>query len=702
MVRFLLAALVLSVLSVGKTLPPPTEVPAIDCAVVPPESVIPASAWPTTGSDAAWLGDSAPSLQGWNEYQRTLVDGATGPDGARYIHRLITERLPGLGSLVMQPPDTAFSRGGNGGAGGSNDTEFAAAVKAFRGAGLKVLLYSSLVHKGDDVQWANGSLFKHHPEWAQRHRDGSPTCLGNGAPCVTPMLSPSSQAAVDFEVNYTLGLLQRFPADGVYLDDNSLGGNASDPADFSAAATASWRAYLGERFGSEWAATCLGIHDIQNASMPVQPHIAPNGAMTVTPQWAAWLRFRNREMAKSNEAFRHALHAHSGAAVVAGNELQFADFTLATDLQLYHEDALLTESYDVEEWSAAKAILTRGLAASGTAPAWIGLFGMVNMTVAPQRLRPAAALAVRMLGACYMTKTKPHFSGSGMQHEPLDVAQTAVAQTLLWFTKVRASLFDPPTLQPVPPVTAVLCRAAIDFRSPKREQSSWSLEIGGDWLVKTAQAAGAPAAIVSAVNLGNTCVLGSSLKVLLLQNATVLSQRAVTAIAAWAKLGGTVIASSDSGTLDELGRPLPGPEGLLPRTTGAWGKGRMIVADAAPALPAEAAAAVKAASWQVLPVTPHNRSDWQFMPYADTSGKRLLLHALYLGAASGFQPSGDQLRLNTTLELLVPKVVAQSMAVHSPVAGAGVPRETFSNEPAGARLTLPNPAVYFVVELRYS
>ena len=98
---------------------------------------------------------------------------------------------------------------------------------------------------------------------------------------------------------------------------------------------------------------------------------------------------------------------------------------------------------------------------------------MVNMTVKPQRLRTSAALAVRMIGACYMTRTKPHFSGSGLQHEPMDAAQTAVAQTLRWFTTVRASLFDLPSLRPLPPVVAVLCRAGIDFRSPKREQSSW-------------------------------------------------------------------------------------------------------------------------------------------------------------------------------------------------------------------------------------
>ena len=675
-----------------------------DCAAVPLDPVINASAW--RADEAAWLGDSAPSLQGWDEYQLTLVEGATGPGGAQYIHRLITERLPGLGALVMQPPRTAFKYGGGGGAGGSNETTFAAAVKAFRDAGLKVLLYSSLVHKGEDVQWANGSLFKHHPDWAQRHRDGSPTCLGNGAPCTTPMLSPSSKAAVEFEVNYTLGLLQQFPADGVYLDDNELGGNASDPADFSAAALTHWREYLSERFGSAWSAQCLHIPDITSASIPPQPRIAPDGAMAMTPQWAAWLQFRNREMAKSNEAFRHALHASGGYAVVAGNELQFSDFTLATDLQLYHEDALLTESYDVEEWSAAKATLARGLSASGTAPVWVGLFGMVNMSVKPQRLRAAAALAVRMIAACYMTNTKPHFSGSGMQHEPMDSTQTAVAQTLRWFTTVRASLFDPPTLRPVPPVAAVVCRRGIDFRSPKREQSSWSLEIGGDWLVKTAQAAGAPGAIISAINLGGSdgdeggVRLSPSLKVLLLQNATVLSQRAVGAIATWAKAGGTVIASSDSGTLDELGRPLA--ESILPRATGAWGEGRIVVADAAPALPVEAVAAVAAASWQVLPAPPHDVSDWQFMPYADTTGKRLLVHALYLGAASGYQPSGDELRLNTTLQLLVPNMVARSMAVHSPVVAKGAGGDAvYSNEPAGAKVTIPNPAVYLVVELSH-
>jgi hypothetical protein len=105
-------------------LPPHRRQPAVDCTVVPADPVISTSVWPAAAAgDGAWLGDSSASLQGWNVYQKALVDGATGPGGAQYIHQLITERLPGLGALVMEPPRTAFSYGGNGGAGGSNETQ---------------------------------------------------------------------------------------------------------------------------------------------------------------------------------------------------------------------------------------------------------------------------------------------------------------------------------------------------------------------------------------------------------------------------------------------------------------------------------------------------------------------------------------------------------------------------------------------------
>ena len=56
------------------------------------------------------------------------------------------------------------------------------------------------------------------------------------------------------------------------------------------------------------------------------------------------------------------------------------------------------------------------------------------------------------------------------------------------------------------------------------------------------------------------------------------------------------------------------------------------------------------AAREVLPPPPHNACDWQFMPVADSgtakkTTQRLLLHALYLGAASGYQPRDDQVHI---------------------------------------------------------
>jgi hypothetical protein len=670
---------------------------ATDCSIIPLDPTILASTTPVP----VWLADGSPSLQGWDIYQKMLVDGALSGDA--WIKQLITKTLPGLSAIIMQPPHTAFRYGGGGGAGGSNETAFTAAVAAFRRHGVKVVLYSSIVHKGEDVEWANGSLAKHHPDWDQRLRDGTPATLET-----KPMLSPANLAAVNFTLHYTLDLIQRYgPADGVYLDDNQLGGNASQPADYSDAALAGWRQYLSVRFGAAWVAQCLDYADPADATIPDPPPGLgdPPPTPAAVLRWGAWLRYRQRVMGIANEVFRSSLHAQK-LALISGNEVQFPSFVLATELQLYHEDAALTESYDVEEWSAAKPLLMRGLAASPTAPAWVGLFGMVNMSAKPEfQLRSSAALSVRMLGAAWMARTKPHLSYYGLQRSPPDTAQEAVAAALQWYQHAQVQLgLNSPGLQAAPTVGAVICRAAINLRSAAVEQSDWSLEIGGDWLVKATQSAGAPGAIISASNLDTDDALalrtqfGPWMRVLLLQNATVLSAKAGAAIASFAKAGGTVISTRDSGTIDELGRVLPGDKHVLPSVAGSWGSGKLIFADK-PTLAAAAAAVIAAASWQVLtPASP--RSDWQFMPFVDGgNASRLLVHVLYLGAASGYQPAGAVLQLNTTLELLIPQVNSSSMVVHSPVRDANT-SSSFQNVKEGVRVVYVNPAVYFVVELK--
>ena len=712
-----------------RALPSGTATSAGYCAGIPVDLPLPSHSWPDRNDhDHAWLADGSPSLQGWDEYQKMLVDGATGPDADQWIQDLMSARLPGLGTVVMEPPRTGFRYGGGGGAGGSNETAFAAAVASLRRHGLRVVLYSSIVHKGEDAEWANGSLALHHPQWSQRHRDGSAATLES-----KPMLSPSNTEALNHTLNYTLDLLRRYPADGVYLDDNQLGGNATDPADYSAAALQKYREYLSQRFGVDWSARCLGIEDIPSSPIPSPPSRVPSPQERA--RWGVWLRFRQRTMALSNEAFCAALHSHQPPlALIAGNEVQFPSYVLATDLQLYHEDAVLTEDYDVEQWSAAKPMLMRGLAASPNAPALVGLFGMFNLSAKPEiRLRSAAALSVRMLGACMMTRTKPHLSYYGLQHTPPDAAQLAVAQTLQWFQRVRAALFDPPTLLATPSVAGTICRACIGFRTAVEEQSNWQLEIGGQWAVTAAQAVGAPVSIMSAANLGSAssgaALLPATLRVLLLENVTILSAHAFASVEAFAEAGGTVIATHDTATLDELGRALTRPQLRMPQASGPWGAGQLILVADPAALPDVALAELAAASWQVLTTTTssstssssvgdkdlvapahhsprtisHSKSDWQLLPYVDTARPSvLLLHCLYLGTASGHQPAGAELHVNTTLELRVPHATAQALTVHSPAGDAMPGMNSFRNEVGGVRLTLRRPPVYLVVELNCS
>jgi hypothetical protein len=195
------------------------------------------------------------------------------------------------------------------------------------------------------------------------------------------------------------------------------------------------------------------------------------------------------------------------------------------------------------------------------------------------------------------------------------------------------------------------------------------------------------------------------MRVLLLQNATALPAKAGAAIASFAKSGGTVISTRDSGTVDDLGRLLPGDKHVLPSAAGSWGSGKLIFADK-PKLPAVAAAVIAAASWQVLTPAPP-WSDWQFMPFVGGgNASRMLVHVLYLGAASGYQPAGAVLQLNTALELLISQVNSSSMAVHSPVRDANASSSSSSSSSScqnvrdGVRVVYVNPPVCFVVELK--
>ena len=364
-----------------------------------PARPAPASAWP----GAEWLGDGSPSLQGWDIYQKMLVDGATGPGAERGIEELVTERLPGLGTLIMEPPRPAFATAGRGW--GIQREHFAAAVAAFRRRGVRVVLYSSVVHLGEDAEWASGNLSRQHPEFSQRLRDSSPATLET-----KPMLSPSSAAAVAYSLNYTLDLLSRFPADGVYLDDNQLGADrrlqhGGERLERIPAA----------RFG-QWSAQCLSYTDIGNAPILPPPTTAPWSSRPSGEPGCAG----QRTMALSNEAFRRctntpaptASHWRSSSATSSSSRRMFGD-----ELRLYHEDAVLKD-YDVEQWTAAKPMLVRARVVADGSSVERHVWSL-QLTAKPL-FGPPRGAAMRD-GASYMTRLKPHFF-YGLQQQPPDTA----------------------------------------------------------------------------------------------------------------------------------------------------------------------------------------------------------------------------------------------------------------------------------------
>eukprot|EP00039_Didymoeca_costata_P002853 m.63131 g.63131 ORF g.63131 m.63131 type:complete len:718 (+) comp11562_c0_seq1:113-2266(+) len=691
-----------------------------DCSQLPPQVVVPSPPINTP----SWLLDWSPTLQGWDQYQKFIVDRAVcGLNSScvavgeevncsacsdKWISALKTA-LPGISSVVLEPPYTAFKYGGGGGAGGSTPQEFAQAVQALRRNGLRVILYTSMIHKGEDREWANGSLAKNHPEWSQRHRDGSAATIET-----KPMLSPST-SALAYTVNYTIELLRQFPADGIYLDDNQLGGNGSDPADFNVAAIAKFRQYLGSTYGQAWSASCFGVANISQA-MPPKP---PTAISTVQERtyFGAWVDFRDITMAESNEAFRLAIRSFAGEEpliVVAGNEIEWSDYTLAFRRQLYHTDATLTEDYATKQWSASKPILLRGLSpvtaeSIAPRPEYIALFGIFNLTDANNMTLQPSPILVQMFGGAFMSRCKPWLSSYGLQsigtpgqnnsHNGSYVWSDGVSvlTAMLYWGNTYAERFFGAQLKAAPPIVSVFSRRSMDLRPGVPEIP--------DWLYWSTRAAGVPNIMISDDNIAiNPETIPSRTQVLLIQNASVLNEKTVAAVQEFATIkGGVVICTPDLATRDFLGAMLPNNTFNIPRQTGPWGKGTIIIDDANPwPLVPQALETIRNYSWQQL--ANGENSDWQYIVYQDEGAEgieRLILHSLYLGTYAG-QPTTSN--INSTINFIIPNIQGcvcgvADVELHSPMKMVAT-SVSWAIVNASFKMSISSPAIYFVLEMK--
>ncbi|MCK5803824.1 MAG: hypothetical protein KAI66_13370 [Lentisphaeria bacterium] len=491
----------------------------------PPDPVIPAL--PIVGGDWTW---GATILQPWGRTQYDAMHEC-GDLPARLA------REYGFNTMIVLPPDahryTAPPECR------LSDGEFRRALAAYRQAGFRVMLYSSIMHIGHSAVWEDGVIEREHPDWAQRNAEGG-TIQKYGHPWLCP-----STGALQFAIDYTLGLVRDYDIDGIMLDNNQFmntadGGGPTCHCDDCAR---DFRAYVGKRFGTACKAR-FGV-DADAIDIPVFP-----GALM-----DVWIHFRNRVWARANERFRTALReVRSDLIFFANTQYGRQGWDLATDLQYVHEDVMLSESRGLDSLSMS-AKLTLGTALAHGRPLWnyIGTFREDDY----RHLRPPREIS-SITAPALAQQAPPWIVYYGFEDD--NTADAPARQALRNLLDLRRD--HPELCVGLAPWTTV----GVVFDTRSRNVLGTPLI---PQCVKPLLTSGVPFRGIHVQDLCDTDLNG--FRFLVLPNVACLSVREWEILRNWLAAGGTLLTTDDVAAHDELGilRPafelakLPTGEGAL-------------------------------------------------------------------------------------------------------------------------------------------
>lgn len=400
------------------------------------------------------------------------------------------------------------------------EAEFAAALAAYRAAGFRIILYSSVMHCGHAPIWQDGTLTKSHPEWSQRGPKGEPITL-YGAEWLCP-----STEALPFTIEYARELQRRYCADAVMLDNNEFFTVSSGLTCYCAGCQRGFRQYVKDRFGD----TVLG-RPTNTLTIPTEPG----------PLYNLWLHWRNRAWAEATERFRVELRKQNPDMVVLANTQYLrAAPDLATDFQYSHEDAVLSESRDKNaDQMVDKLLLGKSLAKDRPLWNYLGTFERRDFRrlVSPERV----SMNVSTTHAC---QSRPWVVYYGFFEEPEAnrASLERMAKTLRWHGAQESEL---QALKPFAPVLSLGSLTSRNCRAvpliPAHLTPLRKMGVCARLVEEKALPAGAL----------DDC------RVLLVENAPCLSHESIAAIADFVQAGGVLITSVDVGLYDEIGRPRP-------------------------------------------------------------------------------------------------------------------------------------------------
>ena len=465
------------------------------------------------------------------------------------------------------------------------EKQFDAAMDAYRKAGFRIILYSSIMHCGHAPIWQEGSLSRDHPEWSQRGPEGEPvTIYGH------EWLCPST-GALPFTIDYTRRIVERYGADAVMLDNNEFFTTPSGLTCHCTGCRDGFREYLKLRFGETVFAEPCNEVDIPTQAGPL---------------YGLWLHWRNRVWAEATERFRVELRAvKPGIVVLANTQYLRSSPDLATDLQYGHEDALLSESRNKTlQQMVDKLLLGRALAADRPLWNYLGTFqdGDFGRLVSPGQISinisTAFACRARPWVVYYGFFEKPGENGASLER---------MAQTLKWHVAKDGEFQG---LKPYPPVLSLVSPTSRNLRGTRLIPSHLTPLRKAGFCVRLVDERALPDGAL------DDCL------VLLIETAPCMSRESIAAVAAFVRSGGRLIASADTGLYDEIGRPRPSsllwPELGLPRAPvepTRCGKGQVVAKSLSD--PTD-----EMVRWlEPARVTLEPAADAAILPYLDANGK---------------------------------------------------------------------------------
>lgn len=400
-----------------------------------------------------------------------------------------------------------------------SEEQFRQGIAAYRAAGYRVILYTSVMAAGMCPEFQSGQLAREHPDWLQRDPKGNPVMVYG-----VPWLCPSTPAR-QYALARAERLVRQYQPDGLLLDNNMFYFTPAGWTCHCAACTRAFRHYVRRRFGTARARRLFGLPpaDLQ---IPVQEG----------PLFTLWLDWRNRVWAEVNESFRARLRRlNPRIMLLANTQYGFGDGSLASDLQFEHEDAVLSESRGLGSWQMSeKMVLGQALAAGRPLWNYVGTF--VN-SKDYTGLLPAQVISP-LIAATIAHQARPWIV-DGFDDGATNVgARRQMSRLLAWHNQ-HPELFTNTPWARVGVVLSLPSRNAL-HRPLLPPHLSPLLQ------------AGVPVIAVRDEHLSAKEL--KPFRILTLQTAGCLEDSSARVLARWVRHGGHLLAAPDTGCWDSLGR----------------------------------------------------------------------------------------------------------------------------------------------------